>query len=59
MGPGDARVGLEEIDLVLAKKITHALGELVGGLAAALDDAREIDLHFADLDAVFLGGAAD
>jgi hypothetical protein len=59
IGPRDTRAGLEQVDLVLAQQEAHTLGEFVRRLAAALDHADEIDFHFADLDTVFLGGAAN
>ena len=36
MRTGDVALGFEQVDLVLAEQEAHALGELVGGLAAAL-----------------------
>ena len=57
--PGDDGVGFDIVDLVLAQQEADALGELVGGLAAARDHALEVELDFADLDTVLLARAAN
>ena len=59
MRPGDSRRGLDIVDLVLAQQEAHALGELVGGLAAARDHALEIEANLAGFDAMFLGRTAN
>ena len=59
MRTGDRRVGLEVIDFVFLEQIEHALGELFGGGARARDHFLEIETNLADLDAVFLGRAAN
>src|ERR1039457_4076427 len=59
MRAGDDRVGLEIIDFVLLEKVEHALGELFGGGTRARDHLGEVETNLADLDAVFLGRAAN
>ena len=59
LGPAILALASNRSTLFLRNEEAHALGEFVRRLAAALDHADEIDFHFADLDTVFLGGAAN
>ena len=52
MRPGNERVSLEEIDLVLAKQVKHALGKLVRRRPRPRNHFGEINPNLASFDAV-------